>query len=48
MFICICYQPTNQPNTQAELDEIDIELDELLDMDDDEKRRHWLKVSVAS
>lgn len=30
---------------QAELDEIDIDLDQLLDMDDDDTRRRWLKVS---
>lgn len=32
---------------QAELDEIDIDLDELLDMEDDSTRRHWLQVSLA-
>lgn len=32
---------------QAELDEIDLDLDELLDMEDDDTRRRWLKVSFT-
>lgn len=30
---------------QAELDEIDVDLDQLLDMSDDDTRRRWLRVS---
>lgn len=37
--------PDNNDAEQAELDEIDIDLDELLDMEDDDTRRHWLQVS---
>lgn len=33
---------------QAELDEIDIDLDQLLDMDGDDTRRRWLKVSAVT
>lgn len=39
---------SNTDNTQAEMDEIDIDLDQLLDLDDDDIRRRWLKVSPTS
>lgn len=38
----------NIPTRQDELDELDIDLDQLLDMDDDEMRRHWLRVSLIA
>jgi hypothetical protein len=35
-----------QPPQQEELDEIDIDLDQLLDMDDEPTRRHWLRKTL--
>lgn len=35
-------------NPKGELDDIDIDLDQLLDMEDDQARRHWLQVSSVA
>lgn len=47
-FVLCVHIPQSKQLKQAELDEIDIDLDQLLDMDDDDTRRRWLKVSLQT